>query len=488
MSETNNSPAATTSTDNIRRWAELAEKNPNDLRREIASATMEDLDKLAGVILDVVKKPPSDEAKKVIQERLDQIKIDYHIDKYLEELEKRGRLARVLGLQGKSKEPPSSYNAPADYLRYIADGTKDIPVLNWITGFGKDMDGRKLERSLFGFLALPAKLGNQLTSILGVTGMPGLVLSYMGGFGEKKIGEMDIEDGIKKTATAGENITFGGISSEGWTQWKALVTEKLGKREKMPSLETTTKEFIQLTREEQSLDGASQPTIAVTMEALLDIDTLRKRVEGKRTKQGDSDKEAKMGAEWKPADVAAVKIGTGCSAKKEKGRWIVTAPADKLDAGKPVKAETRILQEAIAAMPLAESVTIVTAEEPRVIDLEEKDAKIPLGTDAKDIDVMNRVLNIGAVGGLAKIVFARPGALPTGDPLQAEYAKRTLIVSANAQRNNAVMQLRGLEPLLATATDNEQFEFLNGGTWQKKTVTFPPLPAPVAPVATRPVS
>jgi DNA-binding transcriptional regulator YdaS (Cro superfamily) len=436
MAETNNisAPDAT-----LRQWAELAERSPADLRREISSATMDQLTQLADTF-DVLKKSPTDEAKKVIQERLDQLKQQYTVDKYLEEIGKRFKLARLLGLQEKKVPQTDSF-----------------------------------ERNLYYTLSLPAKWGNQLAS-LGFTGFSAIALNYLGGYGERKCGEIEIADAIQENKIVGEIITFNGINSAEWSDWKEVVTQKLAStnraERKMRSLKAITKEFIELTRQEQNLDGASRPDIMVTMESLLDIETLRKRVEDKRAKQTTNDKETKLAEDWKPADVASVKAGTPPSAKKEKGHWTVTTPDSALD---------RTLQTAVISLNGAESITIVSASEAGELDMEKKQVLVPVGTLPADLDRMNRVLAEGSVNRLSKIIFAPAKAMPTTNPLQAEYYKGTLTLAANDQRFEAALKLRGLEPILASAGDNEKLEFVNGSTWQKKADTFPARPAPATP-------
>jgi hypothetical protein len=439
----------------IHDWADVAEKNPQDLKERIKAASLLDLDELSRVIIETRRMTVNEEARKAVRERVEELNQSKDVEQHLEQLKQLVHLLRLLQIKAPPvAEEPSTVDAlMAQPLRWLADKTKDVPVLKYLTGFGKNVKGRSIERIFYGSLSSISK--NIPQTILWVLPL-GSLLNGAGDYGNRKIAELDIQDAISRVRLVGETIHFTGSSAEEWEQWKKFAAEKETKKETV-TVGSMTENYIRSIRDEQRLRGNAEGTINVSLAAIINPEGRKNVV----TALEDTQKKKKFAEQWKPAEVAAITFGDGVAAKKEGGTWSITVPEKQLQTdGKPNTAETRLLQSSIAGIPAAAELTIVTAIERCEIDLEKKSVKIPVGMEPA-WDSLNQAVMKGSMDRCAKIVFAK-GEMRT-DIMRARFNERdggTLTLSNRPERIDALAKIGALN--LSAAVDMNEFEFRNG--------------------------
>lgn len=435
--------------------ADVVQSKPEQLRASIAASTLDQLNSLAKVI-DEKKIAVRIDSIVAIQERVDALKTaEKTTDQHLAELTSRLYLVRLLDIKAPPEESTSKFDFAASFLQGAAERTKDVPILKHITGFLKGIKGRSLERVWYTVLATfeknPAAATTAGTAILGPVG---LLVGTLGlNFGaRKRLLEIDVLTAIDSEKLVGENVTFSGLAAGDLEKFKdKLVTANIP--------ELTTKYL----RDQRKLIAAGSP-ITVTLEAILNPETTQTKL----VEQAVETKKKAVIDALKSLDIALVTFGTPVSAKRNNaGRFEITIPDTDSAITSP---EARTLQEAMKSLPNAKEITIVSERERLTIDMIDKTIRIPVNTPAIT-DTLNRGFSYTNER-LEKIVFATPAELPIGT-MQAKFDAGTLLLGAHPLRTQALEQISGLEPLLASAQNGTLFTFQNG-SW-----AAPALPASI---------
>ncbi len=433
--------------------AEVVKSQPEKLRGQIAASTLDQLDALAKVI-EEKKISVRVDSIAAIQERVEALKTAETTDQHLAELASRLHLVRLLDIKAPPEASTSKFDFAASLLQGVVERTKDVPILKHITSFLKGVKGRSLERIFNTILATFEKNPTAATTAgTALLGPIGLLVGTLGlNFGaRKRLLEIDVLDAIDTEKLVGEKVTFSGIAPGDLEKFKdKLATANIP--------ELTTKYL----RDQRKLIAAGSP-ISVTLEAILNP-------EETQTKLAEQALETKKNAvieKLKPLDIALVTFGSPVSAKRNNaGRFEITIPDTDNSVTSP---EAKTLQEAMKSLSNAKEITIVSDKERLTIDIIDKTIRIPVNTPAIT-DTLNRGFSYTNER-LEKIVFATPAELPTGT-MQAKFDAGTLLLGAHPSRTQALDQISGLEPLLASAQNGTLFTF-NNGSWAAPTLPTP---------------
>lgn len=450
-------PQATPSNPNkVSQWAEIAEKAPTDLRKEIAQATLDELNELAKLILEKRQLEVNMHVREAIAERRRKLEENKGFDTSLSKIESRLYLARLLEIRAPAKEEPSTLDSMvAGSLRWVGEKTKDWWGMKDFSEGLRNLKGRDLERSFYNLLAFFGKMGQ---AIPGVSFLPiGLVLK----FGERKVAEMDVGDTINEKRFAGEKITFAGISSAEWDRWSAANAEKARTGQPVPLLPDLTKTYIDGLRRENYLQGKLTDPLNLTFTGIVDQkgrETVVKSMEDDRKKQ-------EIIAAWKPAHVTDIKAGTPPAAVRSGAGWTVTAPEADMTAKGPYSSQATLLRDAMRELAEAKEIAVVAETERCEIDVERKIVRIPARADMPDMETLHRVMMNGKKNpSITKIVFGKHGDLPYATCLARFTGGGTLTVSAHQNRNFALESIDKIP--LSSARDGDEFEFDRTTGWK----------------------
>ncbi|MFA5799393.1 MAG: hypothetical protein WC840_00355 [Candidatus Peribacteraceae bacterium] len=359
----------------------------------------------------------------------------------------------------------------AQPLRWLAEKTKDVPVLGFFTGFAKNMKGRDIERAFWSVIAAPGELLKHIpTHILGFIPI-GQILNSIPKYGERKVAEIDMRETINRMRLlSGETIVFNGILSEEWDQWATFVADLNQKKQKIPTISSLTENFIKSVRDEQSLKNQPIGTIEVTLSGILHPEDRKKVID---TLQ-DEDKKRVFADQWKPAAVA-VSFGDTVSAKKEGDKWNVTVPEKQLtERGTPHSTMTRTLKQALDRLTSAKEITVVSDTKKWVFDLNENtmSARIPSGDEVAEAH--NNILKSVHNSRIKKIVLGDPD-LPT-EPFSARFdTEASFVMCAGPQWTEAINALSNFD--LRAAKVGYEFEFSATG-WKPAPKGMPITAAP----------
>lgn len=436
--------------------AEVVKSQPEKLREQIAASTLDQLDALAKVINEK-NIAVREDSLAAIRERFDALTTSEKTDEQLTALGSRVDLMRLLEIKAPVTAEPSRLDFIASIFSGAAERTKDIPVLNFVTGFFKNLKGRSLERAWNTVLATveknPAVASTAGTAFLGPVGM---LIGTLGlNFGaRKRLLELDVLDAIDREKFIGEKITFAGVAPGDMEKFKdKLATANI------PQL---TSAYL---RDQRKLVPAGAP-IPITLEAILNPEKTQTEL---AERQIDIKKNA-VAEQLKPLDIALISFGSPVAAKKNgAGRFEITLP-DKDDAMS--SPEVRTLREAMKILTNANEITIGTDKEKVTLDYTTKGVVIPVNAQAL-LDSINRAFSFSHER-LQKIVFGTPVDLPTGE-MQAKFDSGTLLLGAHSSRTQSLEQLSGLTALLTNAQDGALFTF-KGGSWTGSATQPTPIP------------
>jgi hypothetical protein len=262
-------------------------KNPEEVKKQIKSLTVDKLDALSKNIIDAGKQT-NDELIASIRERSEELEKAETVDQRLASLQSRLNLVKLL-----ESKPPQEYSRVDNYvagpLRWLAEKTEKVPALGFLTGFLKNLKGSDIERVMYKMLTGAGKLSMGVPAFL----QPILPVDALGRYGERKIAELDIKDTIRRVGLPGEKIAFKDIPA---TAWDALVKERTDSKQPMPVIAKLTEELITNLRADAKKKGTSVDA-TITLTDILAPDKVKRDAESKE-----------LAELWKPLEMTKVDI------------------------------------------------------------------------------------------------------------------------------------------------------------------------------------
>lgn len=334
------------------RLAGVAVENPQNLRREIAGKTLEQLDALSAVLEERRTQPPP-ESIDAMREEMDRLLQSQTIDQELVALQRVTRLARVVGVRAR-QEPAGM--------------------------------GRTVKRTVFQMLSF---LESAPTGILGNI-IPGLnvastLSALMPSFARRNLMSMDIEDAIASDKRFGETINFTGLTDAQFQQIDKFMKDAVGRNETPPSVSQLVKDYLANVRERNLRSGNAQSPITIVVG-----DMLTGNVRTEVTKLRTDNREEQVQTAINLAAVTEVQLGD--IAKYENG--VLQLPETELN-GKTPRAGTRaeLIVRAIKEMPGAETLTVVPSGPTKIEWVDgRRMATLSMGNLPADLKNLNHLL------------------------------------------------------------------------------------------------
>lgn len=215
--------------------AEVAIRNPAELKDKIAEKTIADLHVLADAIEQMREHVP-DEASRAVLERIEQLTQSKTFDEKLALLQNRESLLTLADIRAPKPE------------RSFIDTAK---------------------RQFFTVLSYIESMPTGLMSFVPGLSAVSSITSFMPSFGRRKLAAMDIQDAIDAEKRLVETINFSGLSAAEFTSYDTFVKEAAAKGETPPSLAELVHRYLVTIRERNERAGTPRAVINVTMHDLL---------------------------------------------------------------------------------------------------------------------------------------------------------------------------------------------------------------------------
>lgn len=338
--------------------ADIAEKDPAQLRQAIADKTLEQLDALSA-ILEERRVQPSEEAVAALREQMNALLASKTFDQRLVELQRAVRLARLVGERAQRPAPT----------------------------VGRTMKRTVLQMLSF-FESAPSGVTGLLGNIVPGIGLAGTLSTLMPSFARRNLLSMDIEDAIAAEQRLGEVIRFDALSNEQFQHFDTASKEAITKKEPLPSVAVLVKKYLAAARERNLRQGTPQAPITVTV-----ADLLSGKAETEVSELRTESREQKVQAAMNLPAVTAVEFSD--IARYEGGT--MQLPENELQGLSP-RAKTRaaVLVQAVAAMPNAEVLTVVPSGPTKIDWIDGKrTALLSLANLPKDLVVLSDLLGRG---------------------------------------------------------------------------------------------
>lgn len=364
------------------------ERSRKQLREELQSLTMDQLDQLARQIQPEEQEQVSDEERQIIFERVEELRRETDIDRALVFLERHASLATLIARQLEASKPPSLLDKAGSGFMKILDkarrksgpiGTAAYTAYEFISRQASTAGSAIANLAKKGFyylMSTPAAMG-AFVGISPSNPLLGPLLEKSQQFGIENLAKLNVLPAITKAVererqAAAQNAV---VFSETEVNERVFIVlmekvqsgDNAARGNKVPAaitslVQSTVREVIANRRQADPTVGTPENPIEITQADLEDPQAEVKR----REEAAQQAQLAAIRTTWGESLVKTVEFGDQPSYDRAAGKLTVPEAAVDKD-GAPTSAAAEYLQTAMSTLNNAQEITVVT--EPNKLEI-----------------------------------------------------------------------------------------------------------------------